>query len=495
MSRRNKKNNKRRKLSNNSDDGDGGTTPVTKQQNEQEHVKQFVAGSGRSSGGDQHKHDDNNSNHTPERKQDSATTPSPSSSSVPKKKSNAANNKNKAGSHESAGASKRKAPSSSDHADTAPHPGSDPQQQKQLPTKSLQKFRRSLPVYKFRNEIVKLVSQNDALLLSADTGSGKSTQIATYLHESGMTSSKNSYRESGRKQQPKVYLGRGIAVTQPRRVAAMTVAKRVAEEMECDLGTFVGYRVRFDDQSDNRGTNTTRILFVTDGMLLREAMSDPLLTRYGIVVLDEAHERSLQTDILFGVVKRAMAARNGHVSSDEEMEMGNDDDSSDSEVKATASSSASHKDQQLALAMIKRAALLKLPPLKVVVMSATLEAATFDTFFDADKTKSIYIPGRMFPVETFYTDEPQEDFIDAALTTILQIHDEGEDTGGELQYIHIRIFRTGSAGEAPRSLISKVVPSQKHPQSYSFSLTHNPFLVCLPLHNRYFGVSSRSGRD
>lgn len=76
-------------------------------------------------------------------------------------------------------------------------------------------------------------------------------------------------------------------MTQPRRVAAMSIAKRVAEEMGCEVGTTCGYRVRFDDCSDYRGTNTTRILYVTDGMLLREAMTDPLLSRYAVVVLDE----------------------------------------------------------------------------------------------------------------------------------------------------------------------------------------------------------------
>lgn len=76
-------------------------------------------------------------------------------------------------------------------------------------------------------------------------------------------------------------------MTQPRRVAAITVAKRVAEEMGCVLGTLVGHRVRFHDCSDLQGTNTTRILYVTDGMLLREAMMDPLLARYSVVILDE----------------------------------------------------------------------------------------------------------------------------------------------------------------------------------------------------------------
>ena len=164
-------------------------------------------------------------------------------------------------------------------------------QQTSKPTSStsslvLDNFRRNLPVYKYRNQILQLVRQNDVVFISADTGSGKSTQIASFLHDCGITSSKSSYIVHPFNNRT-VYLGRTIAVTQPRRVAAITVAKRVAEEMGCTVGTLVGHRVRFDDCSDHQGPNSTRILYVTDGMLLREAMADPLLTRYCVVILDE----------------------------------------------------------------------------------------------------------------------------------------------------------------------------------------------------------------
>ena len=91
-----------------------------------------------------------------------------------------------------------------------------------------------------------------------------------------------------------------IAITQPRRVAATTVAARVAEEMGCVLGEEVGYSIRFEDITSHK----TRIKYMTDGMLLREALMDPLLRRYSVVMIDEAHERGLYTDILIGLLKK-----------------------------------------------------------------------------------------------------------------------------------------------------------------------------------------------
>lgn len=93
--------------------------------------------------------------------------------------------------------------------------------------------------------------------------------------------------------------GKMIACTQPRRVAAMSVAQRVADEMDVKLGEQVGYSIRFEDNT----SPSTFLKYMTDGMLLREAMSDPLLSRYSAVILDEAHERTLNTDILMGLLK------------------------------------------------------------------------------------------------------------------------------------------------------------------------------------------------
>ncbi len=120
-----------------------------------------------------------------------------------------------------------------------------------------------------------------------ETGSGKTTQITQYLMEAG-------------------YTRKGIiGCTQPRRVAAVAVAKRVAEEMGVDLGQQVGYAIRFEDVTTKV---VTRIKYMTDGVLLRESLTDPELEQYSVIVMDEAHERSLNTDVLFGLM-RGVAAR------------------------------------------------------------------------------------------------------------------------------------------------------------------------------------------
>ena len=231
--------------------------------------------------------------------------------------------------------------------------------------------RKKLPVYKFRSEICDLVHDNEAVLVMAETGSGKSTQIPQYIYESGFI---KHHRKNISQRNRRLRLAQTICVTQPRRVAAITVAKRVAEEMGCEPGTLVGHRVRFDDTTDFQGKNTTRVLYLTDGMLLREATTDPLFTRYQCIVLDESHERSLQTDILFGVVKRAMKARGSDKSYD-----GNN-------------STAKDKDELIQIRMRQRALELELPPLHIVIMSATLEVETFENFFP--QAKSIKIKPR-----------------------------------------------------------------------------------------------------
>ena len=228
--------------------------------------------------------------------------------------------------------------------------------------KDLQEFRKSLPVFQFRKQLIQAIAHDPSkvVLIVAQTGSGKSTQIPAYLLDSHHC----------------------IAVTQPRRVAAITLAQRVATEQSCIVGRQqVGYRVRFDDCS----TVETKLLYVTDGMLLREAMVDPLLSRYSIIFLDESHERSLQTDILLGVVQKARRLRR----------------------------------------------------LKVVVMSATLEVESFENFFGKDQITVFDIPGRQFPVQLLYTDQPVTDYLEAALSTVIQIHEHhpGEDSGDVLVFL------------------------------------------------------------
>jgi len=291
-----------------------------------------------------------------------------------------------------------------------------PQQQQQEERRKRQHgdVRRKLPVHKFRAEICRLITTVDALLVTAETGSGKSTQIPAFLYESGLL--KKNYSTTNQQQK----LAQSIIITQPRRVAAITVAKRVSEELGCLPGELVGHRVRFDDCTDNRGRHTTHLIYATDGMLLREATIDPMLRNYGVVVLDEAHERSLQTDILMGVVKRAMKARSrgGMVGKVTTM-------MTEVEGAGICTGDVDDEDERIQTDMAKLAHQLNLPPLKVVVMSATLEIDTFQNFFPDAAT--IQIPGRQFPVQILYAKEPQLDYIDAALATTLQIHRYEED--------------------------------------------------------------------
>ena len=225
--------------------------------------------------------------------------------------------------------------------------------------------REFLPVFTVREQLVNLIRENSVIVIVGETGSGKTTQLTQYLMESG-------FAEFGI-----------IGCTQPRRVAAMSVAKRVSEEVawgtrekssnpenfvagEKDaLGGTVGYAIRFEDQTSSH----TRIKYMTDGVLLRESLRDPDLNMYSAVVMDEAHERSLNTDVLFGVLKKVVARRSD---------------------------------------------------LKLIVTSATLAADTFSNFFGG--VPVFRIPGRTFPVDTFFSKTVQEDYVAAAVKQVLQIH-------------------------------------------------------------------------
>jgi pre-mRNA-splicing factor ATP-dependent RNA helicase DHX16 len=148
--------------------------------------------------------------------------------------------------------------------------------------KSIDETRKSLPIYHYRQELLDAVREYQVLIVVAETGSGKTTQLPQYLHEAGYTKD-----------------GMMVGCTQPRRVAAMSVAARVADEMGSKIGHEVGYSIRFEDCTSPK----TVLKYMTDGMLLREFLTEPDLAGYSVLIIDEAHERTLNTDILFALVK------------------------------------------------------------------------------------------------------------------------------------------------------------------------------------------------
>jgi len=135
--------------------------------------------------------------------------------------------------------------------------------------------------------LIEAIKANQIMVIQGETGSGKTTQMTQYCMEAGLS-------QRGK-----------IGCTQPRRVAAISVAKRVAEEVGCRLGEKVGYTIRFDDNT----SPSTELKYMTDGMLLRECLVDPTLKAYSVLILDEAHERTINTDVLFGLLKKAAKAR------------------------------------------------------------------------------------------------------------------------------------------------------------------------------------------
>ncbi|KAG2706661.1 hypothetical protein I3843_05G102300 [Carya illinoinensis] len=214
-------------------------------------------------------------------------------------------------------------------------------------SKTLAQQRQYLPIYSVRDELLQVIHENQVVVVVGETGSGKTTQLTQYLHEDGYTTN-------------------GIVgCTQPRRVAAMSVAKRVSEEMETELGDKVGYAIRFEDVT---GPNTT-IKYMTDGVLLRETLKDSDLEKYRVIVMDEAHERSLSTDVLFGILKKVVAQRRDF---------------------------------------------------KLIVTSATLNAQKFSNFFGS--VPIFHIPGRTFPVNILYSKTPCEDYVEAAVKQAMTIH-------------------------------------------------------------------------
>ncbi|XP_063300585.1 probable ATP-dependent RNA helicase DHX40 [Pelobates fuscus] len=216
-----------------------------------------------------------------------------------------------------------------------------------------------LPIHNCKEKLVQAAKDHQFLIVTGDTGSGKTTQLPQYLYKAG-------------------FAKRGlIGVTQPRRVATISVAQRVAEEMHCPVGGTVGYQVRFDDST----SQNTMIKYMTDGCLLRHTLTDPDLLQYSTIILDEAHERSLSTDILFGLLRKHFQLK----------------------------SSTKRKR-----------------PLKVIVMSATLEIEKLVEFFG--NVPVVTIPGKVFPIkEKFFNligprDKESTAYVTETVKVTLQTH-------------------------------------------------------------------------
>ncbi|KAK4042268.1 P-loop containing nucleoside triphosphate hydrolase protein [Parachaetomium inaequale] len=232
-----------------------------------------------------------------------------------------------------------------------------------------------LPIAKHREALLYLVETCPVTIVVGQTGSGKSTQIPQFLERAGWCAD-----------------GKIIGITQPRRVAATTVAIRVAEEFGCDVGKEVGYSIRFEDAT----SESTRIKFLTDGLLIREALVDPLLSRYSVIMVDEAHERSISSDVLLGLLKKIRKKR---------------------------------------------------PDLRIIISSATLQAENFRTFFSEPKEEAtaddkqhediasiVSLEGRTYPIDILYLDSPAEDYLEKAVSTVFDIH-QNEPKGDILVFL------------------------------------------------------------
>lgn len=221
----------------------------------------------------------------------------------------------------------------------------------------------TLPINQHKEELLSLIRDNDVSVIVGETGSGKSTLLPVFLLENG-------FAQGDRKM---------IAVTQPRRIAAISLAEYVAKLLRTRVGGKVGYSVRFRTEV----SKFTKVKYLTDGMLIRECVTTrgekSPFENYSVVIVDEAHERSIRTDFLLGLLKMELQGGSR---------------------------------------------------LKVVIMSATFQSSNFESFFGGPQVQGASglrvggysVPGRQFPVQLNYLAEPELDYLEAVMTTILTVH-------------------------------------------------------------------------
>ena len=282
---------------------------------------------------------------------------------------------------------------------------------KSKPNKQFVEYGTDLPIFKHKDEIVDILKREGKLIICGQTGCGKTTQVPKYIYQNNLNKNKM------------------IAVTQPRRVAAVTISQRVAKELDTKLGNKVGYSIRFD----KKVSENTKIEYLTDGMLLREAILDPLLSKYSVIVLDEVHERTVNTDVLLSIIKN-----------------------------------------------INRSDLI------IVVMSATIDIPKISTYFEIDSV--VNVEGRTFPVEIYNMAESEGNYIDNALIAILQTHlDQPE---GDILW-----FLTGQEDiEDLQSLLEEKVELGKDEKYKMPELVVVPLYANLPNHLQLKAFEKVEGR-
>ncbi|KAI4216909.1 MAG: hypothetical protein LQ351_000858 [Letrouitia transgressa] len=357
--------------------------------------------------------------------------------------------------------------------------------------------RKNLPIWSQADNIRQSFRQKDVLVLVGETGSGKSTQVPQILARETWCCTRNVKTTFSNKSNKSVKVGGCIAITEPRRVAAISLARRVAEEVGTPLGntspaSTVGYNVRFD----NSTSSNTRIKFLTEGMLLQEMLGDPWLTAYSAVVVDEVHERGVNVDLVLGFLRDmvssnvegrggvplkvgVMSATLSAESLMEYFETGYkkhavvrstpaNDDENDEEAEWSGISSSENEDDQQKATRKHDSTLTNGTWYDSLEHADGVSIAAKENGISANGTHNSvplveslttvgsthvatrYIEGRQYPVRVMYTPEPVQDFVDAALRTIFQIHYK-EPIPGD-----ILVFLTGQATiESLESLVKE----------------------------------------
>ena len=237
--------------------------------------------------------------------------------------------------------------------------------------------RSKLPIISQEHDIMYSINNSLVTIICGETGSGKSTQIPQFLYERGYT------KEIGK-----------IAITQPRRVAARSLAVRLREEMSMKQGLEIGYQVRYETDNINKNTE---IKFITDGILLKELENDFLLSQYSVIIIDEAHERTINSDLLIGFISQILKIR--YIMWKRNMKYNYNNELNNNEKNVL--------------------------PLRLIIMSATLRVSEFSEnkiFSGILKPRVVEISSRQYPVHIYHSKKTENDYINEAFKYCCKIH-------------------------------------------------------------------------